>query len=506
MPLKDFPSITLHPAPNPTTDTEDAIHRDAEQQQMSSISAFELKGAEMRSISPPKSAYGSEVAYRSFKRSGTLLQRLEKQEEPVRVSIVGAGAMGKGLLHLSVQTPGIRVVALADLDVERAVECTEMLDLPYQVVQDQATMHAAIRAGKIALSSDGHLSATCASADIFIEASSAIGPAGRFCVQAIEDRKDVIMMNSEADLLFGPYLSHRASEKGLVYTSIDGDQHGVIKRLIDEMSLWGLDLVMAGNIKGYLDRRANPVSIVPEADKRDLDYKMCTAYTDGTKLNIEMALLANALGLTTPKVGMHGPRAEHVKEVFDLFDVGELYSAHGPVVDYILGAEPDGGVFVVGYSDDPYQQKMLRYYKMGEGPFYLLYRPYHLCHIEAMRTVAEVALDRQALLRPEKGFQTNVFAYAKKDLQAGDMLDGIGGHACYGLIENTGNQQVPSGLPICLAEDVTLRRDLSQDAPILWEDVVIDEERWDVRYFEKALTVAPSLQGEEDDPAPSFDK
>ena len=127
---------------------------------------------------------------------------------------------------------------------------------------------------------------------------------------------------------------------------------------------------------------------------------MCTAYTDGTKLCIEMALLANALGLATPVPGMHGPRAAHVREVFDLLDVDGLWRRHGPFVDYVLGAQPDGGVFAIGRCEHPYQRDMMAYYKMGKGPLYLFYRPYHLCHVEAMKCVAEAALDGRSLLEP----------------------------------------------------------------------------------------------------------
>jgi predicted homoserine dehydrogenase-like protein len=189
---------------------------------------------------------------------------------------------------------------------------------------------------------------------------------------------------------------------------------------------------MAGNIKGFLDRYANPSTIIPEADKRNLDYKMCTAYTDGTKLNIEMALIANACNLQTTVPGMHGHNAKHVHEALHLFD----FTSKKPFVDYVLGADPGGGVFVIGLCDNPYQRGMLSYYKMGEGPYYIFYRTYHLCHIEAITSIVKAITEYQPLMQPDFGFQTNVYAYAKRDLLKGEQLDGIGGHCCYGLIEN----------------------------------------------------------------------
>jgi predicted homoserine dehydrogenase-like protein len=278
-------------------------------------------------------------------------------------------------------------------------------------------------------------------------------------------------MNTEIDLIFGPFLMQFAHDNGVVYTSCGGDQHGVIKHLVDDLQLWGFDLVMAGNIKGYLDRYANPTTIIPEADKRDLDYKMATALTDGTKLNIEMALVANALGLSPMTPGMQGSRAAHVGDVFQLFDFPDIRSRQQPVVDYVLNAEPDGGVFAVGYTENEFQRKMLSYYKMGDGPFYLFYRPYHLCHIEAMASVAEAFLDRRSLLQPTFGFMTNVFSYAKRDLRKGEALDGVGGYTCYGLIERCPETGLHDGLPICIAENVTLRRDVTRDEPIFMDDV-----------------------------------
>jgi predicted homoserine dehydrogenase-like protein len=214
---------------------------------------------------------------------------------------------------------------------------------------------------------------------------------------------------------------------------------------------------------------------------------MCTAYTDGTKLGVEMALLANALDLKTPVPGMHGPQADHVEEVHDLFDLDTLWKKHGPVVDYILGAEPDGGVFAVGYCEDPYQQRMMEYYKRGDGPFYIFYRPYHLCHVEAMDAIATAVLDDSSLLQPEYGHVADVYAYAKTDLEPGDELDGIGGYACYGLIEDCADQDDPAGVPMTLADDAHVTTTIKKDEKIPASQIEIDESRADVRLYNQSL-------------------
>lgn len=409
-----------------------------------------------------------------------------KIQNNVRVAIIGMGAMGKGLFYQCRITPGIECVAIADIKIERAIDCAKWLKRDYRVAHNPEEVAVTIGKGMIAVCEDGNLPASALGVDVVIEASNSTIPAGIFSVTALEHCKHLIMMNAEADLIFGPYLLHLSRQNDVVYTSCDGDQHGVIKRLVDDMKLWGLELVMAGNIKGFLDRYSNPTKIIPEADKRHLDYKMATAYTDGTKLCIEMALVANGLGLSTYIPGMQGPCANHVNDVFRLYDFASLWKEKKPIVDYILGAEPGGGVFAIGYCDNDYQQSMLDYYKMGQGPFYLFYRPYHLCHVEAMSCIIAAVVDKGSLLQPTYGFRTNVYAYAKRDLVKGDILDGIGGYNCYGLIENCTDEN-DAALPICLAEDLILQCDRRKDEKIYLHDLRYDSRRFDFVTYQRAL-------------------
>ena len=402
---------------------------------------------------------------------------------PVRVGIIGTGSMGKGLLYQCEATPGVECVAAADIRLERAVECARWIGSDPVVVDSVSGMTEAIRRGRFGVCDDGDLVAAADGIDVLVEASSSILEAGMFAEAGIRHGKHLVLMNAEVDLIFGPYLASLAHRHGVVYTSCDGDQHGVIKRLWDDVCFWGFDPVMAGNIKGFLDRYANPTSIVPEADKRRLDHRMATAYTDGTKLCVEMSLLANALGLGTLRPGMVGPRAAHVSEVLGLFDFQAIRDRELPVVDYILGAEPGGGVFAVAYHDDPYQRDMMAYYKMGAGPFYVFHRPYHLCHVEAVASIMETQLRGKSLLSPPAGFRTNVHAYAKRDLQCGERLDGVGGYTCYGLVEERSPAEADPRLPICLADDVALNRAIRKDEPILLPDVAVPRGRADFAMY-----------------------
>jgi predicted homoserine dehydrogenase-like protein len=405
--------------------------------------------------------------------------KLDAFGKDINISIIGIGSIGKGLVFQSTITPGINCIGIADINIERAITCAEWLGFDYAIVHNENALHDAVRAGKVAVTDDGQLLAQCESADALIEASSAIYQGAIHGLTALDHDQHLIMMNYEADLMYGPLLLAEAEKRNLVYTSCDGDQPAVIKSLVDELRFWGFEFVMGGNIKGYLDRYVNPTIIVPEADKRNLDYKMCTSYADGTKLGIEMAVLANGLGCQTIVPGMLGPRASSIYEVFEHFDFDALWrDTRLPFVDYVLGAVPKGGVFAIGFTEKDFQQFTLDWYppEMGPGPYYLFYRPYHLGHIEALSTVVEAVVEEQALLKPDYGYMTNVYAYARRDIRQGETLDGIGGYTCYGLIENQADNIRRPGLPICLADQVTVRRDIEKDAKILLDDIYHDPE------------------------------
>jgi predicted homoserine dehydrogenase-like protein len=270
-------------------------------------------------------------------------------------------------------------------------------------------------------------------------------------LQALRSGVHVVLMNAEVDLALGPLLHAEARRAGVVVTSDAGDQHGVLMRMIDEIRLWAFRIVMAGNIKGFLDRYATAESLLHEAAIRNLNPIQCCAYTDGTKLGVEMAIVSNATGLVPWVPGMEGPRARDVREVFDCFEFGR-YGEQG-VVDYVLGAEPGGGVFVVGHCDDPLQAEYLRYYKMGDGPYYLFYRPYHLCHLETTRAIALAALYGQAVLVPAHGRVSDVYAHAKRPLAVGEeVAHGIGGDQFYGLVAPCAQADRDGWVPIALLE------------------------------------------------------
>lgn len=406
----------------------------------------------------------------------TLKTRLLSLEKEIRVAIIGIGSIGKGLVYQVNATPGMRPAAIADIHINKAIDCAKWLQLDYEVVNTLSDMNYAIQRGKVAITDKGELLASSGLIHVMIESSNAVLQGAQHALEAIRNHQHVVMMNFEAEMMYGPVLLKAAQNEGVVYTCADGDQPTVIKRMIDEIELWGLDIVMAGNIKNYLDRYTDPVKIAPEADKRSLDHKMCSSYTDGTKLCVEMAVLANAINGKTAVPGMFGHKMNHVNEIFNFINFKEVWDGTHPLVDYVLGSEPKGGVFVVAHTADKFQQYTFNWFPpdVGPGPFYVFSRPYHLGHIEAMPCVAEAYLDGTARLQPLYGMRANVYTYAKRDLKAGDLLDGMGGFNSYGLIENHADDQNIPGLPVLLNDGLKLKRDISKDQRISLKDVELN--------------------------------
>ena len=217
-----------------------------------------------------------------------------------------------------------------------------------------------------------------------------------------------------------------------------GDQPGVLMDLIDEVRLLGFRPILAGNIKSLLDHRRTPETQRGFAEAVFQRPKMITSFADGTKISAEMAVVANATGFGVSVRGMEGPRATRVEEAPGLFDMDALLER--PIVDYIIGAEPSFGVFVLGHGDNELVRRYMKIYKMGEGPVYTFYRPYHLSPFETPMAVARAVLFNDPVITPLGAPVCEVVSIAKRDLKAGEVLDGIGGFTVFGDIENAGRR------------------------------------------------------------------
>ena len=401
----------------------------------------------------------------------TALRLREDNHNPIRVGIVGAGSTGRAIaLQLATPVPGIRLAAIANRTPEtgeRALREAEIRD--WVRVDSAAAASDAIARGLTALTTDAAVITSCPSIDIVIEATGTVGPAARTVLEAFAHRKHVVLVNAELDSLLGPILKVKADEAGVVLTHTDGDEPGVAMTLLRYLRTLGLRPVAAGNIKGMVDYYRNPDTQRGFAEKTNQDVHKVTSFADATKLSMETTVLANATGFQCGRRGMYGPACTHVRELSGRLPAEQMLATG--LVDYSLGAEPGTGAWVIVHETNALKQAQLAYYKMGDGPFYVFYTPYHLPHLQIGSTIGRAVVHHDPTIAPLNGPVCEVVAVAKRDLKAGDRIDGIGGFSTYGLIENTAIARAARALPIGLAEGCVLRRDVPRDHMLSVGDV-----------------------------------
>lgn len=401
------------------------------------------------------------------------LERRSVDGNPVRVALIGAGFMGRGLTNQVVNSvPGMELVAIANRTLSRADQAFREAGVPeVRRVADGAELDAAVDEGVPAITDDWRAVCDAASVDAIVEATGAVEFGCHVVTRAIERGKHVVLMNAEVDATVGPLLSRRASEAGVVLTGCDGDQPGVQMNLVRFVRGIGLTPLVAGNVKGLQDPYRTPTTQQAFAERWGQDPHMVTSFADGTKISIEQATVANATGMTVTRRGMGGATHDgHVDELVDKYDVDELRRLGG-VVDYVVGSQPGPGVFVLATHDDPRQRHYLELYKLGAGPLYSFYTPYHLCHFEVPTSVARAVLFGDAAIAPVGGPQVEVVTIAKRDLSAGTVLDGLGGYDTYGEAEAYPAARTEGLLPIGVAEGCRLLRDVAMDGAVTYADV-----------------------------------
>jgi predicted homoserine dehydrogenase-like protein len=407
----------------------------------------------------------------------TALKQREQEDNPIRVGMVGAGYMGRGIaLQIQRYVKGMKLVAISNRTLSEAERAYLQAGVEtVETVETVSHLEEAIAQNKFAITDDPMLLCEAENIDALVEVTGTIEYSAHVVMKAVENNKHVVMMNAELDATIGPILKVYADRAGVIITTSDGDQPGVIMNLYRYVKSIGFKPVLAGNMKGLQDPYRTPETQKGYAEKYKQKPQMVTSFADGTKISMEMAVVANATGLKAGKRGMYGPRCGHVNDAVNLFPMDQMLN--GGLVDYILGAEPAPGVFVLGYNEDPIQQQYMNYYKMGDGPIYVFYTPYHICHFETPITVARVILFKDAAAAPIGKAVCDVITAAKRDLKAGEILDGIGGFTCYGMIENMGVSRAEDMLPMGLSEGCHLRRDIPKDYAITYADVELPEGR-----------------------------
>ena len=407
---------------------------------------------------------------------------------PVRVALVGAGYMGRGIAAHVVALMGMELVAIANRTPERAERLWAELGISdVRRVSAPEQLDVAIADGVPAVAVHPSVLCRAEGVDVIIESTGEVEFGARVALAAIEGSKHVVLVNAELDATIGPILKVKADERGVVLTNTDGDEPGVTMNLLRYVRTIGMRPVLAGNIKGFIDPHRTPETQQAFATSVGQGPKMITSFADGTKLSMEATIVANAAGFGVAGRGMRGLRIGHVRDVLEHWSPQDLLEGDG-FVDFVLEAEPGSGAFVVGHTDESIPRQYLKYFKMGEGPFYVFYTPWHLPHAEAPLTAARAALFHDASVTPLGAPRCEVVAIAKRDVREGDVLDGIGGFTCYGQIENAGTAQRDGLLPMGLSEDCTVRRPVRMDEPIRYDDIELPAGR-----------IADALRSEQDE-------
>lgn len=390
---------------------------------------------------------------------------------PVRVGMVGAGAMGSGIaLQIATAVPGMELVAISNRRPERAEQAFAQAGMEdFERVDSVAELERAIGRGRPSVTDDPSLLCAADGIDVMLEVTGSIDFGAEVVLDAIAHGKHVVTMNAELQGTVGPILKTYADAAGVVFSDSDGDQPGVIMNLYRFVEGIGCRPVLAGNLKGLHDPYRNPTTQEGFARRNGLAAHMATSFADGTKVSFEMAIVANATGLQVGRRGMYGPDCDHVQNAKALFPMDEMLELG--LVDYVVGAEPAPGVFVLGHQTHPVQQRYLKLYKLGDGPLYTFYTPYHLCHLEAPLSLARAALLGDPVVTPLAGPVVEVVAAAKRDLRAGEELDGIGWYMTYGLCENAATAAAEDLLPMGVAEGCRLLADVPKDQVLTRADV-----------------------------------
>jgi len=389
-----------------------------------------------------------------------LIKREKELGRPVRVGLAGAGQMGSGLAAQIGKIPGMELVACADIDLARAENALRLAGIEKIGHNKDATSYIENGQGGVV---DNAKALAELPVDIVYEATGVPWVGAEVADACIDAKKHILMLNVETDVTIGKYLANKANANGVIYSVANGDEPVACKELYDFSVDLGFEIVCVGKGKNNpLDQTANPDTCLEKATIKKMNPKMLASFEDGSKTMIEMAALANAIGLPPDKVGMNGP----ISEVKDLnktlipIEDGGVLNGIGRV-DYAFGPAP--GVFSIVKSDNPTVIDEMAYLSMGPGPYYTFYRPYHLASIEAPRSVGMAIINNEPGLQPTTWI-AEVIGHAKKDLSVGDKIDGIGGYCSYGVTYPV--EESKEFVPLGLLEGAVVTKNIKKGEPI----------------------------------------
>jgi predicted homoserine dehydrogenase-like protein len=409
----------------------------------------------------------------------TALQAREKEGRPIRVALIGAGFMSQGLAnHIVNTTPGMRLVGVYSRKPERAFDVCKyagLQDVASPTVQSEADL--AIREGKVVVTEDAFLLARSTEVDVLVDVTGSVEFGARVAMESFRNGKHVVLLNAEIDATIGPILQVYAANCGVILSACDGDEPGLQVDLYRWVKGLGLIPRVIGNVKGLQDPYRNPTTQKGFAEKWGQNPAMVTSFADGSKISFEQAIVANATGFVVQSRGMSRGMEykDDVMKIGKLYDIERVRSAGG-IVDYVVGT-PLTKLYILAEHPDPKQQHYLSLYKMGDGPLYPFFTPYHLVHFEVPASIARVVLFHDSVAKPLGGPLVEVCAVAKRDLHAGELLDDYGMYMTYGEAVNADEMCQNRYLPEGLVEGCVLTRDIPKDSVITYNDVTLPSGR-----------------------------
>jgi predicted homoserine dehydrogenase-like protein len=386
--------------------------------------------------------------------------------------------MGQGLTNqIENSVPGMRIAAVYNRKPERAFQIYRYAGREAVGVASQAALDDAVRRAQPAVSEDAFAICRSPEIDVIVDVTGSVEFGARVILEAFRHGKPVVLMNAEVDATIGPILRVYARKHGAILSACDGDEPGVQMNLFRWVKGMGLIPRVMGNVKGLQDPYRNPTTQQGWAERWGQNAAMVTSFADGSKISFEQSIVANATGFKVRSQGMsRGLKYDgSIMEIQKLYDLDEL-RALGGIVDYTVGPALIK-VFCLAEHEDPKQRHYLNLYKMGEGPLYPFWIPYHLVHFEAPNAIARVVLFGDELAPPLGGPVVEVCAVAKRDLKAGEVLDEYGMYMTYGEAMNAAEMSTGRCLPEGLVEGCRLRRDVPKDQTLTYADVDLPEGR-----------------------------
>lgn len=400
------------------------------------------------------------------------LQAREEQGKPIRVGMIGAGFMGRGLANQIVNSiRGMRMAAIYNRHPQKAFDAYR-----YAGIEDvasagtQTALDDAIQQGRAVVAEEWMAICRSPEIDVLVEVTGSVEFGAHIILEAFQFGKPVVLMNAEVDATIGPILRVYAKKHGVILSACDGDEPGVQMNLVRWVKGLGLIPRVIGNVKGLQDNYRNPTTQKAYAERWGQKVSMVTSFADSSKISFEQAIVANATGFGVKSRGMSRGQVYNgsMMEIQKLYDIEEL-RALGGIVDYTVGP-PMIKVFCLAEHPDPKQRNYLNLYKMGEGPLYPFWVPYHLPHFEVPNAIARVVLFGDEVAPPLGGPVVEVCAVAKRDLKAGEVLDDIGMYMTYGEAANAEEMCTQRYLPEGLVEGCKLTSDIAKDQVITYDD------------------------------------